>query len=86
MMSEGDGEDGRDNRSGDEAAQKARQSIREYGNGKRWREGGHTRLKVQTALFYADDKMLSSTNPVWFQTVFDMLKGLFDWVGLKTNL
>ena len=48
--------------------------------------GGHTRLKVQTELFYADNKMLSSTDPVWFQTAFDMLKGLFDWVGLKTNL
>ena len=41
---------------------------------------------VQAELFYADDRMVDSTNPVWFQTAFDMLTELFDWVGLKTNV
>ena len=37
MMTEGDGDDDRDNISGDEAAQTARQTIRACDNGKRWR-------------------------------------------------
>ena len=43
LVSEGDGADGWENRSGDEAAQKARQTIRVCGDRKRWRERGHTR-------------------------------------------
>ena len=41
---------------------------------------------MQAALFYADNRMVASTNPVWFQTVFDTLTGLFDWLGLNKNV
>ena len=30
--------------------------------------------------------MLASTDPVWLQTAFDTPVGLFDWVGLKTDV
>ena len=30
--------------------------------------------------------MVASTNPGWLQTVFNTLTGLFDQVGLKTNV
>ena len=42
--------------------------------------------KLQAELLYTDNRMVYSTNPVWFQTASDMLTGLFNWVGLKTNL
>ena len=29
--------------------------------------------------------MVVSTNPGWLQTAFDMLIGIFDWLGLRTN-
>ena len=29
--------------------------------------------------------MVASTYPGWIQTVFDMLKGFLDWVGLQKN-
>ena len=86
LVAEGDGSDGRKNSSSDEASQPARQTIRVCDDRKRWTEGGHTRLKSQSELFYEDNRMTASTRPVWLQTAFDTLKGLFDWVGLKTNL
>ena len=43
LVAEGDRDDGRDNRSGDEATQPARQTIRACNNGKWWTEGGNTR-------------------------------------------
>ena len=30
--------------------------------------------------------MVASTNLGWLHTAFDTLTGLFDWVGLKTNI
>ena len=42
LAEEGNGGDGRDNSSGDEAAHPARQTIRACDDGKRWIEGGHT--------------------------------------------
>ena len=60
--------------------------IRVCDNIKRRTEGGHTLLKVQAALFYADNRMVDYANSVWFQTVFDSLTGLFDWVGLNKNI
>ena len=30
--------------------------------------------------------MLAYTIPIWLQTTFDTLTGLFDWVGLNTNV
>ena len=52
-----------------------------------WRvEEGHARLKVKAALIYADDGMVAYTNPGWTQYAFDTLTGIFDRVGLKTNV
>ena len=48
--------------------------------GERGREGQH-----QSALFYADDGMLASSDPRWLQWAFTQLVGLFDRVGMKTN-
>ena len=42
-------------------------------------------MKVQGALLYVDSIMVAPTDPGWLQTTFDMLMGLFDRVGLKTN-
>ena len=36
-------------------------------------------------VFNADDRVVASTDPVWLQTTFDMLMGIFNHVGLKTN-
>ena len=48
--------------------------------GERGREGRH-----QSALFYADDGMLASSDPRWLHWEFTQLVGLFDRVGLRTN-
>ena len=37
------------------------------------------------AAFYADDGLIQSRDPVLLQSSFDILIGLFDRVGLKTN-
>ena len=49
--------------------------------GETGREGRH-----QAALFYADDSMVVSSNPAWLQGAFTTLVGLFDRVGLRTNV
>ena len=49
--------------------------------GERKQEGMH-----QTALFYADDGMVASSDPRWLQGAFNTLVSLFDRVGLRTNL
>ena len=43
-------------------------------------------MKAQEAILYSDNRMLASTNPGWIQTAFDTMTGLFDRVGLKTNI
>ena len=43
-------------------------------------------MKVKATFFYANDVMVASNKPGWIQTVFDTLTGLFDWVGLRTNV
>ena len=40
----------------------------------------------QAALFYADDSMVDSSDPVCLQGAFNSLVGLFDRVGLQTNV
>ena len=45
------------------------------------KEGRH-----QVALFYADDGMVASSDPRWLQGAFNTLVGLFDRVGLRTNV
>ena len=52
--------------------------IRVRDNGQRRAKEGHPRLKVQAAFFNADDGVVASTEPVWLQTVFDKLMGLFN--------
>ena len=49
--------------------------------GEQGQEGRH-----QAALFYADDGMVASSDPCWLQWAFNTLVGLFDHVGLQTNL
>ena len=44
-------------------------------------EGRH-----QAALFYAEDRMVFSSDPAWLQGAFTALVGLFDRVGLMTNV
>ena len=46
----------------------------------RGKEGRH-----QAALFYADNVMVSSSDPRWLQGVINTLVGLFDRFGLRTN-
>ena len=49
--------------------------------GKRGKEGRH-----QASLFYADDGMVASSDLRWLQGEFNTLVGLFDRVGLRTNV
>ena len=44
-------------------------------------EGRH-----QAALFYADNVMVAAVDPVWLQGAFNALVGLFDRLGLRTNV
>ena len=44
-------------------------------------EGRH-----QAALFYADNDMVALSDPRWLQGSFNTLVGLFDRVGLRTNV
>ena len=46
----------------------------------------HACLKVKATFLYADDRMVASKYPVWLQSAFLMLRGLFDRVGLRTNI
>ena len=49
--------------------------------GKRGHESMH-----QAALFYSDYGMVDSSDPRWLQDAFNTLVGLFDRVGLRTNV
>ena len=49
--------------------------------GESGREGRH-----QATLFYANDGMLLSSDHAWLQGAFTALVGLFDRVGLRTNV
>ena len=49
--------------------------------GGRGDEGRH-----QVSLFYTDGGMVATSNPRWLQWAFDVLVGLFEWVGLRTNV
>ena len=40
----------------------------------------------QATLFYADDGMFALSDPAWLQGAFNALLGLFDRVGLRTNV
>ena len=49
--------------------------------GETGREGRH-----QSAVFYADDDMVVSSDPAWLQGAFNALVSIFDRVGLLTNV
>ena len=40
----------------------------------------------QAALFYADDGVVASSDPRWLQWAFNSLVGLFERLGLRTNV
>ena len=40
----------------------------------------------ESGIFYAYDGVVASTDPVWLQSAFDLLMGLLDRVGLRTNV
>ena len=42
-------------------------------------------MRVLVAIFYADDGLIASRDPAQLQTAMDLLTGLFDRVGLRTN-
>ena len=41
---------------------------------------------MKQAFFYADDSVVESTDLGWLQLEFGILTGLFDRVGLQTNI
>ena len=50
-------------------------------------QSGHRQYgRHQNALFYLENGMVGSSNSIWLQGAFSTLVGLFDRVGLKTNI
>jgi hypothetical protein len=43
------------------------------------------RVAEMLVAFYLDDGLIASRDPVWLQELFDILIGLFKWIGLFTN-
>ena len=64
----------------------AGRTIQDQENVRRRTEKGYARLTVKAVFFYVDDRMVASTDPGWLQLAFDTLTGLFDRVGLQTNV
>ena len=46
----------------------------------------HQLLTVKSAFFNADDGVVASTDPGWIQSAFDLMTGVFDRLGLRTNI
>ena len=84
MVAEQGGEDRRDDDR--DAVQIAGMKIWEQDDSRRRMEEGHARLTVKASFFYAYNGMYASTDPGWIQLVFDTLSGLFNRVGLQTNV
>ena len=72
--------------SNNDVAQPVGRKIQASNDGRRGKEERHTRLKLKAAFFYAEDGMVASIDPWWIHTTFNLLTGLFDRVGLKTNV
>ena len=51
-----------------------------------WAEEGHQRLTVKAEFINANDGVVASTDLIWLQSEFNFLAGLFDRVGLQTNV
>ena len=41
---------------------------------------------MKTVLFYADNKLVASTDMGWLQSAFNTLTRIFDRVGLRTSV
>ena len=59
-------------------AQTVGRLIRDRDDGRKWAEEGHQQLTAKAAFFYADDGVVTSTDPGWLQSAFDLMTGLFD--------
>ena len=79
-------EGGKSSRDKGYGTQTAGWTIRDRDDGRQWAEEGHQRLTVKEEFFYAGDGVVDSTDSGWLQLAFDFLMGLFDWVGLRTNV
>ena len=84
LVAERDGGDS-SNEKGD-VAQTAERRIWDRDDVLRWSEEGHQRLTVKAALLYADNEVVASTDPGWIQSAFYTLAGIFDRLGLRTNI
>ena len=69
-----------------DGSQTAGRMIQDRYDGSQWTEEGHHCLTVNAELFYANNGVVASTDPGWLQSEFDMMMGLFDRVGLQTNV
>ena len=49
------------------------------------RDGLGDRVAEILVAFYVDDGLIASWDPVWLLESFDVLIGLFEWIGLFTN-
>ena len=49
-------------------------------------KGWGREIQQRDKFFYMDDGLIASTHPEWLQGAFDVLTGMFNWVGLKTNI
>ena len=41
---------------------------------------------MKAEFFYADDGLVDSIDLGWIHSMFDMLTGIFNWVGMRTNV
>ena len=41
---------------------------------------------MKAEFFYAGNRLVECTDPGWIQSVFGMLTGLFEQVGIRTNI
>ena len=67
-------------------AQTAGRKIWEQDGGQQLAEEGHQRLMVKAELFNTNDGIVAYTDPEWIQLAFCTLTGLFDQVGIQTNI
>ena len=59
-------------------------SLAEAGEGRQ--DGWVREVQHISAFFYANDRLVALTDPVWLQGAFDTLTGLFKRVGLRKNI
>ena len=66
-------------------AQTAERKNRDQEDRRRQAEEGHQHLTVKATLFYANYRMVASTDPGLLQSAFDTPTGIFDRVGPQEN-